>query len=60
VASKIIVHLINHHDEINLWALAYTDLTSNRRIGFARTVQQGAGVMRGKPGSADSRGGKRA
>jgi hypothetical protein len=28
------MRLIDDYGEINLWALAYTDLTSNRRIGL--------------------------
>jgi hypothetical protein len=37
--SKKCKRLINDYGEINLWALAYTDLTSNRRIWSSNLVQ---------------------
>jgi hypothetical protein len=39
--SKKCKRLINDYGEINLWALAYTDLTSNRRIWSSNLVRGG-------------------
>jgi hypothetical protein len=39
--SKKCKRLINDYGEINLWALAYTDLTSNRRRIWSSNLVRG-------------------